>query len=228
MTSFSSVKNWSAPYPSVSTAYLKPPSTVGNTAMTVPTSWSSAALSTFSPIANLDIENSFWNHRCDYISTNQLTFLNYVSESGFRNFGRRLLLKCLGLRVPGCSSPVETLVISGDNCGDLRVHTLRGADQEPLTADTIGRPRFNFTSLNRPVCCSRRCPLWSASRTQVRRRAMFEKCDGLLDAFPVDAALRSSAAAFAATARAKESIVRMHPRWCYFPRLGQPDRMDWR
>jgi hypothetical protein len=29
--------------------------------MTVPTSWSSAALSTFSPIANFDIENSFWS-----------------------------------------------------------------------------------------------------------------------------------------------------------------------
>src|SRR5258706_6074088 len=53
MTSFSSVKNWSAPYPSMSTAYLKLPSTVGNTAMTVPPSWSSAALSTFSPIAKL-------------------------------------------------------------------------------------------------------------------------------------------------------------------------------
>src|ERR1700676_3117231 len=76
--------------------------------MTVPTSWSPAALSTFSPIANFDIENSFWNHRCDYIPANQLAPLNDVSESGFRNFWRRLLLKCLGLRVPGCSSPVET------------------------------------------------------------------------------------------------------------------------
>jgi hypothetical protein len=28
--------------------------------MTMPTSWSSAALSTLSPTANFDIENSFW------------------------------------------------------------------------------------------------------------------------------------------------------------------------
>src|ERR1700722_14973550 len=47
----------------MSTAYLNLPSTVGNTAMTVPTSWWSAALSTISPIANFDIENSFWNQR---------------------------------------------------------------------------------------------------------------------------------------------------------------------
>src|ERR1700722_20282582 len=71
-TRFASVHNSSAPYPSVSTAYLKLPSIVGNTAMTVPTSWSSAALSTFSPITNFDIENSLWNHRCDYISTRWL------------------------------------------------------------------------------------------------------------------------------------------------------------
>src|SRR5712671_6120609 len=46
--------------------------------MTVPTSWSSATLSTCSPIANFDIENSFWNHRCDYISTSWLSLLNEV------------------------------------------------------------------------------------------------------------------------------------------------------
>src|SRR5260221_14054922 len=56
-------KNWSAPYPSVSTAYLKLPSTVGNTATIVPPSWTSAALSTISPTANFDIENSSWNYR---------------------------------------------------------------------------------------------------------------------------------------------------------------------
>src|SRR3984893_8661457 len=78
MTSFSSVKNWSVPYPSVSTAYLKLPSIVGNTAMTVPTSWSSAALSTFSPIANFDIENSFWNHRHDYNSQFGRSLLNHL------------------------------------------------------------------------------------------------------------------------------------------------------
>src|ERR1700730_900306 len=50
----------------MSTAYLKLSSTVGNTPTTVPLSWSSAALSTFSPIANFDIENSFWNYRSDY------------------------------------------------------------------------------------------------------------------------------------------------------------------
>src|ERR1700694_4018435 len=66
MTNFSSAKNWSAPYPSMSTAYLKLSSTVGNTPTTVPLSWSSAALSTFSPTANFDIENSFWNYRSDY------------------------------------------------------------------------------------------------------------------------------------------------------------------
>src|SRR6266403_614097 len=58
MTSFSSAKNWSAPYPSMSTAYLKLPSTVGNTAITMPPSWTSAALSTISPTSNFDIENS--------------------------------------------------------------------------------------------------------------------------------------------------------------------------
>jgi hypothetical protein len=34
--------------------------------MTVPTSWSSAALSTFSPIANFPIENPLWNHQCEF------------------------------------------------------------------------------------------------------------------------------------------------------------------
>src|SRR5882724_7950724 len=55
----------------VSTAYLKLPSTVGNTAMIVPPSWLSAALSTCSPIANFDIENSladcFKTTRCGHL-----------------------------------------------------------------------------------------------------------------------------------------------------------------
>jgi hypothetical protein len=72
------------------------------------TSWSSAALSTFSPIANFDIENPLWNHRCDYISTKQLTLLNYVSESGFRKFQTTavvIMSRCS--HSGGCSSPVE-------------------------------------------------------------------------------------------------------------------------
>src|SRR5260370_42029496 len=48
--------------------------------MTVPTSWSSAAFSTSSPIANFDIENSFWNHRCDHIFRNQFTLLDNVGS----------------------------------------------------------------------------------------------------------------------------------------------------
>jgi hypothetical protein len=49
----------------------------------------------------------------------------------------------------------------------------------------------------------------------------------LLDAFPVDAALAFVGCGFAATA-GDAGIIWIHPRWGYFPRLGQPDRMDWR
>jgi hypothetical protein len=80
--------------------------------MTVPTSWSSAALSTVSPIANFDIANSFWNHWCDYISTNQSALLNQASESGFRNFRRGLLLKCLDIRVLGADHRRGNPVVS--------------------------------------------------------------------------------------------------------------------
>src|SRR5260370_1553065 len=48
--------------------------------MTVPTSWSSCAFSTSSTIANFDIENSFWNHRCDHIFRSQFTLLDTVAS----------------------------------------------------------------------------------------------------------------------------------------------------
>jgi hypothetical protein len=35
------------------------------------TQWSSAALSTFSPIANFDIENSYWNNRRDNVTVDR-------------------------------------------------------------------------------------------------------------------------------------------------------------
>src|ERR1700736_2395193 len=50
----------------------------------------------------------------------------------------------------------------------------RAAHVVSLSLD-IGRPRFNFTSLNRPRCCSRQCLLWSALRTQLRHCARSEK-----------------------------------------------------
>src|ERR1700730_1878745 len=62
----------------MSTAYLKLSSTVGNTAMTVPLSWSSAALSTFSPTANFDIENSFRNYRNAESASGQIEVLSFT------------------------------------------------------------------------------------------------------------------------------------------------------
>src|ERR1700681_1222939 len=119
----------------MSTAYLKLPSTVGNTAMTVPPSWSSAALSTFSPIANFDIENSQWNHRCDYISTNQLTLLNYLSESEFRNSDGgccyNVSVFAFGMQFPrGTHRPIPLLTV-GSWVARMAIAV--------LTGDSLGR-----------------------------------------------------------------------------------------
>ena len=99
------VEKLSAPYPSMSRV-LKLPSSVGNTATTVPAYGRPLLLSTFSPIADFAIENSFWNHRCDYISTNQLTLLNYVSKIGipkFRPTAVVIMFQCL--RFPDAVPP---------------------------------------------------------------------------------------------------------------------------
>jgi hypothetical protein len=91
----------------------------------------------------------------------------------------------IGLTISGTKRPCIGNLPSRPTTLSLKPNCLSWppcAKRSPVTSKIISqagktaRPRFNFTSLNGLLCCSRRCPLCSAFQTQVRRRAESEKC----------------------------------------------------